>query len=80
MKVKKIFGLILMTMIMCSMSACSFKPRTAVTDETPIQDTVQTLHSGQLTETVNLDKDNLVNSENEYIPTEPDITDIQESK
>lgn len=78
MKVKKIFGLILM--IMCSMTACSFKPRTAVTDEAPIQDTVQTLHSGQLTETVNLDKDNSVNSENEDIPTESDITDIQESK
>lgn len=80
MKIKKIFGLVFMTMIMCSMTACSFKPRTAVTDETPIQDTVQTLHSGQLTETVNLDKDNSVNSENEDIPTESDITDIQESK
>ena len=80
MKIKKKFGLVFMTMIMCSMSACSFKPRTAVTDETPIQDTVQTLHSSQLTETVNLDKDNSVNSENEDIPTESDITDIQESK
>lgn len=79
MKIKKIFGLVFMTIIMCSMTACSFKPRTAAT-ETAVQNTVQTLHSNQLTETVNLDKDNPIDSEDENISIESNITDIQESK